>query len=105
LTQRLVLLLKDITITIRDESMMTGKVCSMCHRACIVQHTSEQFEDEVFCCEVCMERFIKFKQAKQVCACCGRTGNMQFASKCKPFRYFCNKLCLDRWTRFNTKPS
>lgn len=81
-----------------------GKVCSMCHRACIVQYTSEQFEDDVFCCEVCMERFIKLKQSKQICAWCGQTGNMQFASKCKPSRYFCNERCLKSWSRFNTKP-
>lgn len=84
--------------------MAKGKVCSLCHRACITQYTSDYFEDDVFCSENCMERFIDQKKSEQTCSWCGSAGNMHFVSKDKPTRYFCNEYCLNRWSRFNTKP-
>lgn len=89
------------------EIMAKGKVCSLCHRACIIQYTSDYFKDDVFCSENCMERFIEMfidrKKLEQICSWCGQTGNMYFASKGKPTRYFCNERCLNSWSRFNTK--
>lgn len=84
--------------------MTKGKVCSICHRGCIVQFTLEYFGDEVFCSENCMERFIKLKQSEQICSWCGQRGYMRFASTDKPSRYFCNERCFNSWVRINTKP-